>query len=130
MKQISCSWHQTTKQPILFSTKLSQFEQLKKKTNLSLVQNWEKKICFGPINVFFFSCKNWEKFVEKIGKINISCLVIWRHEQDKNHVFPNMYATFNFIATSRISHWLGNCGYRIEDGHYQKTASLFSQHNG
>ena len=54
---VSCSWHQTTKPPILFSpifsTNVSPFEQLKKKTNILLVQNrfffsvldqW--KVCF------------------------------------------------------------------------------------
>ena len=57
----SCLWHQTTKPRILFSpicfTNFSLFEQLKKKTNFSLVQNWEKNI-FGTnkMFVFFFNC--------------------------------------------------------------------------
>ena len=61
-KTISWSWHQTTEQPtmfsLIFSTKFSQFEQLKKK---SLVQNWDKT-CFGPIkSLFSFSSAKTEK---------------------------------------------------------------------
>ena len=67
-KLLSCSWHQTTKPPILFSpifsTNFSQFEQLKKKTNFLLVQNSffsqfeqlvekENKLFTGPKQFFF-----------------------------------------------------------------------------
>ena len=42
-KKLSFSWHQTTKPRILFSlnfsTNFSQFDQMKKKTNFSLVHN-------------------------------------------------------------------------------------------
>ena len=82
---ISCSWHQTTKQPILFSpiisTYFSQFEQLKKKTNFLLVQNWGK-ICFGQPIKSVFSFPSWEKFMNKIRKNKIRGLVVRCHEQD------------------------------------------------
>ena len=64
---ISCSWQQTTKQPILFSpffsTNLSQFEQLKKKTNLQFIgPKLKKTTCFGPIkSLFSFSMAKTEK---------------------------------------------------------------------
>ena len=62
---LSCSWQQTTKQPILFSPILSmnfsQFQEMKMKTTFSLVQNWDKT-CLGPIKrLFSFSTAQTEK---------------------------------------------------------------------
>ena len=37
------------------------------------------KVCF------LFHPINWEKSMEKFGENEISCLVVWCHEQDKNH---------------------------------------------
>jgi hypothetical protein len=55
--QISCSWHQNTKQSILFSpifsTNFSQLEQLKKKANFLLVQNSFFFLGFGPMRSLF-----------------------------------------------------------------------------
>ena len=52
----SCSWHQSTKQPILyspiFSTNFSQFEKLKKITNFLLVQK-RFFVNFGPMRSLF-----------------------------------------------------------------------------
>ena len=60
---------------------VSQFEQLKKKTNFSLAQIG-KKNCFGQPIKSLFSFQNWEKCVNKIEKNKIRGLVVWYHEQD------------------------------------------------
>ena len=55
--------------PQFFPQIYPQFEQLKKKTNFSLVPNWEKT-CFGPIKslISFSNTKTEKKIVEnKIG---------------------------------------------------------------
>ena len=77
--QVSCSWHQTTQTPILFSpiisTNFSQFELLllKKKTNFLLVQN----------------------------RFNIRGLVVWYHKQDVSlsaHRTPNFTNLEYFVC--------------------------------
>ena len=84
--RLSCSWHPTTKQPILFPPIFSmifpQFEQLKKKTNFYLVQNLEKT-CFGPTKSFFsFStAKTEKKSWKKLVKIR---LVVWWFDVTNN----------------------------------------------
>ena len=76
---ISCSWHQTTKQPILFSpifsTNFSQLEQLKKKTNFLLVQN-RFFLGLGQMkSLFSFSSTQTEKNSwKKLGKTRF---VVW-----------------------------------------------------
>ena len=84
---ISCSWHQSTKQPILFSPifpmNFSQIEQLKKETNFSLVQNWGKT-CFGPMkSLFSFSTAQTEK--NSWEKLEKTRLVVWGIDVPFNH---------------------------------------------
>ena len=95
-RYISCSWHQTTKQPILFApvffAKFSQLEQLKK----SELFIGPKQVClgFGSMKSFFFSffkCSSWEKFEGKFGKNKIVCLVVWCHKQDIRWIFDQFY---------------------------------------
>ena len=77
--------HQTTNIvfPPIFSTKFSQLEQLKKKTDFLLVQNrFFFQVGTNEKFVFFFNCLNWEKSVEKVGENKILGLVFWCREQD------------------------------------------------
>ena len=75
----SCSWHQPIKQPILFtpifSTKFSQFELLKKITNILSAQNK-----FFLLNSGMKSLFTDKIFGEKIGENKIRGLVFRCHE--------------------------------------------------
>ena len=77
---LSCSWHQSTKQPILFSpifsTNFSQFENSWK--------HWSKTFFFSVLDrwkvCYLFQLLIWENFVEKIGDNRIRGLVVRCHE--------------------------------------------------
>ena len=76
---ISCSWHQITIQPILFSPifppNFSHLEQLKNKTNFLLVQN-SCFFSFVPMkSLFSFSNAQTEKNLRK--KLEKTKLVVW-----------------------------------------------------
>ena len=92
---LSCLWHQTTKQRILFypifSTNFFQLEQLKKKTNFLLVQN-SCFLNFGPMrSSFSFSSPQTEKISRKIlGKTNEISVFIKIREN----------LTFKFLETN------------------------------
>ena len=83
---VSCSWHQTTKQTILFSlifsTNFSHLSSCKRKK--TFIGPKMRKNCFGPIKslLSFSTAKTEKNSWKKFGENKIGGLVVWCHEQD------------------------------------------------
>ena len=95
-KYLSCSWHQTTKQTILFSPVFSMtflsLSSWKRKQTLLVQNSFFSR--FGPMKSLFSFY--WEKFAEN----KIGCLVVWCQEQLSRsaHWTPNfMNPEFQFL---------------------------------
>ena len=104
---VSCSWYQSTKQPILFfpifSTNFSQLEQLKRIANFFIgPKQIFFSLSFGPMkSLFSFStAKNEKRSWKKLGKTRF---VVWWFDVTNWLLMSNFWAFFLVFHLYQLS---------------------------